>query len=126
SSKLAQHRAAGCVYQVIVAEVRCNRVERSERSAGTLDLGDGPVECNHGCGHDREQVIVESDDLGVGAENHVMRADLASHRWTRSRQFRASAAPMTLARALSRRDPTLRLPGSAAPARLDCTSRTLR
>ena len=50
------------------------RVERSERSAGTLDLGDGdgPIECNHGCGHDREQVIVESDDLGpVGGFERV-------------------------------------------------------
>ena len=79
SAKPAQHRAAGCVYQVIAVEARCDRVERGERGAGTLGLGDGdgPVEGNHGCGHDREQVVVEGDDLGpVGC---LERAGVAVH-----------------------------------------------
>ena len=37
SSKAAQHRAAGCVHQVIAVKVGCDRVERSERSAGTCE-----------------------------------------------------------------------------------------
>ena len=73
-SESTQRCAASCVHEVIVVEVGCDCVEGSERSAGTFCLadGDGPIERNHGGGHDREQMIVEIDDLGpVGCFERV-------------------------------------------------------
>lgn len=48
------------MHQVIGVQVRRDRVKSGQRSGGTLDLddGDGPIECNHGRGHDREELIV--------------------------------------------------------------------
>jgi len=64
-AKPTQRCATGCMHQVIVVEVRCDCVERRKSSAGTLGHADGncPIKCDHGSGHEREKMIVESDDL---------------------------------------------------------------
>jgi hypothetical protein len=48
------------MHQVTGVQVRRDRVKSGQRSGGTLDLddGDGQIECNHGRGHDREELIV--------------------------------------------------------------------
>ena len=53
------------MHQVVVLEVGRYLVERREQSCGTLGLAnsDGSIERDHRRGQEREQVIVQGDDL---------------------------------------------------------------